>query len=63
VVVVTNTPYEFGAPADFPTVITCFNPGGKEHLAAVANVIFGKLKPTAALSVKLSSDTKTLTKK
>jgi len=53
-IVVTNTPYEFGAPADFPTVIASFNPGGKEQLQAVAEVIFGKLKPTAKLPIKLS---------
>lgn len=45
VIVVTNTPYEMGAPADFPTVITSFNPGGRECLSAVAKTIFGELKP------------------
>lgn len=45
VIVVTNTPYEMGASADFPTVITSFNPGGRECLSAVAKTIFGELKP------------------
>lgn len=53
VVVVTNTPYEFGAPESMPTVITCFNPGGRECLRAVVDVLFGKLKPTAKVPVKL----------
>jgi beta-N-acetylhexosaminidase len=63
VIIVTNTPYEFGAPADFQTVIACFNPGAKEHLRAVADVIFGKLIPTAKMPIKLShQDVKTVTK-
>jgi beta-N-acetylhexosaminidase len=64
-IVVTNTPYEFGAPADFDTVITCFNPGAKEHMQAVAEVIFGKLIPTARMPIKLSrhDDPKTAMKK
>jgi beta-N-acetylhexosaminidase len=53
-IVVTNTPYDFGAPADFDTVIACFNPGAKEHMKAVAEVIFGKLIPTARMPIKLS---------
>lgn len=53
VIVVTNTPYEFGAPSDFPTVVVCFNPGGPENMAAVANAIYGKLKPTAKLPAVL----------
>jgi beta-N-acetylhexosaminidase len=44
VIVVTNTPYEFGLPEDFPTGIVCFNPGGREHMKAVAQTIYGKLK-------------------
>jgi beta-N-acetylhexosaminidase len=51
VVVVTSTPYQFGAPEDFPTVIVCFNPGGPENLRAVAKVLYGKLEPTASLSI------------
>jgi hypothetical protein len=45
VIVLTNTPYEFAAPADFPTVITSFNPGSRESLRAAAQVIFGRLNP------------------
>jgi beta-N-acetylhexosaminidase len=55
VVVVTNTPYEFGAPADFPTVVVCFNPGGPENMEAVADVLYGKLIPTATLPAELCS--------
>lgn len=53
VVVVTNTPFELGAPKDFPVVITSFNPGGRENLNAVARVLYGKLVPTAQVPVKL----------
>jgi hypothetical protein len=51
IVVVTNTPYKFGAPQDFPAVIVCFNPGSPENLCAVAKVLYGKLEPTTALSL------------
>ncbi len=54
VVVVSNNPYEFASPSDFPTVITVFAPAGRENLNAVARVIFGKLEPTAKVPVKLS---------
>lgn len=53
VIVVTNTPYAFGAPKDFGTVITSFNPGGRECLEAVAEVIYGELEATAKLDVTL----------
>lgn len=53
VVVVTNTPYAFGAPAELPTVITSFNPGGRENLKAVVDILYGKLKPTAKVPVTL----------
>ena len=52
-VVVTNTPYDFGAPADLPTVLVCFNPGGRECLRATADAVFGRLKPKGKLPVKL----------
>jgi beta-N-acetylhexosaminidase len=58
VVVVTNTPYKFGAPGDFPTVIVCFNPGGPENLRAVAEVLYGRLKPTASLSIAVENTEK-----
>jgi beta-N-acetylhexosaminidase len=53
VIAVTNTPYDFAAPDDLPAVITVFNPGSRDHLRAAAEIIFGKLKPTARLPVKL----------
>jgi len=59
VIVVTNTPYEFGLPDDFPTGIICFNPGSREHMRAVAEVIYGKLKPTAGLSFDVNADSLT----
>jgi beta-N-acetylhexosaminidase len=52
VVVVANTPYDFAAPGDLPTVLVCFNPGGREQLKAVAEILFGILKPTAKLKIK-----------
>ena len=51
VVVVTNTPYAFGAPEDFGTVLTCFNPGGRECLNAVARAVFGLFQPDASLEI------------
>ncbi len=51
VVVISNTPYAFGAPDDLGTVVSCFNPGGRECLNAVARVLYGLLKPTAALDL------------
>lgn len=53
VVVVSNTPYAFGAPEDFGTVVTNFNPGGRECMASVAKILFGKMESTASLDVKL----------
>ena len=44
VIVITNTPYEFGLPADFATGIVCFNPGAREHMRAVAQTLYGKLE-------------------
>jgi beta-N-acetylhexosaminidase len=52
VIVVSNTPYEFGADTDYPTVLACFQPGGRENLRAVAQIVFGKLKATGKLPVK-----------
>jgi beta-N-acetylhexosaminidase len=54
VIVVTNTPYEFGLAADFPVGIVCFNPGSREHLCAAADVIYGKLRPTAKLGFEVT---------
>ncbi|MFP3938070.1 MAG: glycoside hydrolase family 3 N-terminal domain-containing protein [Phycisphaerae bacterium] len=53
VIVVTNTPYAFGAAEDFPSVLVCFNPGSKECLRATADAIFGRLKPHGQLQVRL----------
>jgi beta-N-acetylhexosaminidase len=53
VVVVTNTPYEFGVNPKYPTVLTCFQPGGRENLRAVAQIVYGQLKATARLPVKV----------
>ncbi|MFP4105246.1 MAG: glycoside hydrolase family 3 N-terminal domain-containing protein [Phycisphaerae bacterium] len=53
VVAITNTPYEFAAPPELPTVITSFNPGGRQCLRAVAEILYGKLQPTAKCPVKL----------
>lgn len=53
IVVVSNTPYAFGAPEDFGTVISCFNPGGRECMSSVARVLFGLLKSTAKLDLKM----------
>jgi len=46
VIVVTNTPYVFGAPDDFGTVIVCYQPGGPEYMDAVADLIYGPLPAT-----------------
>jgi beta-N-acetylhexosaminidase len=53
VIVVTNTPYAFGADPSYPTVLACFQPGGREHLRQVARLIFGKAKCRAKLPVKV----------
>jgi len=53
VIAITNTPYEFGAPRDLPTVMVVFNPGAREHLRAVAETIYGKLTPIASLPVEV----------
>ena len=50
VVVVANTPYEaFGAPSEAQNVIVSFCPSGRENIRAVADMLYGKLKPTADL--------------
>lgn len=42
IVVVANSPYEFAAPDDFGTVVLCYQPGGPEHMNAVADLLFKK---------------------
>jgi beta-N-acetylhexosaminidase len=41
VVVVANSPYPLAAPDDFGTVVLCYQPGGPEHMDAVARRLFG----------------------
>ncbi len=55
VVAITNTPYAFAAPPEIGTVITSFNPGGRENLTAAVEMIFGQLAPHAKVPVKLDS--------
>ncbi len=55
VIVVSNTVYEFGAPAEAPSVIVSFNPGGREHLRVVAEAIAGQRELTARLPVSLQA--------
>jgi beta-N-acetylhexosaminidase len=40
VIVVANTPFPFAAPEDFGTVIVCYQPGGPEHMDAVAHILY-----------------------
>jgi len=51
VAVVTNSPFEFGSPKDFPTIVNlfCANP---ESLHGAAEVIFGDLAPTGVMPLK-----------
>ena len=53
VIVISNNPFNLAAPADFPTVITVFTAGGRENLHAAVQVLYGKLKPTARIPVRL----------
>lgn len=53
VIVIANTPYAFAAPPEFPTVITVFNPGSRDHLRAAADMIYGNLRATARTPVTL----------
>lgn len=49
VIVITNTPYKFGVPDGFDTVMVTFNPGGRECLDIAARMIFGLEEPSARL--------------
>lgn len=40
IIVVANTPFPFAAPDEFGTVIVCYQPGGPEHMNAVADIIY-----------------------
>ena len=48
VVVVTNSPFEFGSPKDLPTVVNVFS-ANPESLLAASEVIFGGLKAQGVL--------------
>ncbi len=48
VIVVTNSPFEFGSPNDFLTVVNVFS-ANPESLSAASEVIFGDLKPQGVL--------------
>jgi beta-N-acetylhexosaminidase len=48
-IMVTNTPYKFGCPDGFNSIIITFNPGGRECLDMVARIIYGIEEPTARL--------------
>lgn len=52
VILVTNTPYKFGVPEGFETVIVTFNPGGRECLNMVARMIFGLEQSSAHLDIR-----------
>jgi beta-N-acetylhexosaminidase len=54
IVIVTNTPYEFGAPSDFQSVVACFNPGAREHMQAIASLLYGKRIPAAKVPIIVS---------
>ena len=51
-VVVTNTPYTFGDDPEFSTVVLTFSPE-RQGLRAVARLLYGELRSTARLEVKL----------
>ena len=54
-IVASNSPYEkFGCPAFADAAIVCFCPSGRENIKAISDVIYGKLKATAKLDVKLT---------
>ncbi len=51
-VVVSNTPYKkFGVPDWVDSAVVSFCPSGREHMRAVAEILFGKRKATAKLPV------------
>ncbi len=53
VIVVANNPYRFSVQENFGAVLTCYNPGSRECMKAVADVLYGALEPTARLPVKV----------
>jgi beta-N-acetylhexosaminidase len=55
VIVVTDNPFTFGAPDDFPTVIVTFCPGGRENLSVVAQILYGVFKSSATLPLSCKS--------
>jgi hypothetical protein len=52
VIVVTNCPFEFGSPSDFPTVVNIFS-GNHESLHAAAEIIFGKIQAQGVMPLNL----------
>lgn len=54
VIVITNNPFDMAAPSDFPTVLTVFTAGEREHLRVAAEIVYGKRKAAARLNVRLS---------
>lgn len=42
-VIVTNSPYDFGAPEEFGSVIVNFHPGSPECMDATAKILFGEM--------------------
>ncbi|MBM4148310.1 MAG: hypothetical protein FJ224_04635 [Lentisphaerae bacterium] len=53
VVVVTNTPYVFGADPSYDTVLALFQPGGREHMRVVSQIMFGKRKAKSRMPVNV----------
>ena len=43
-IIVTNTPYDFGAPKQFGSVIVNFHPGSPECMAATAKILYGEME-------------------
>lgn len=51
VVVVTNSPFEFGSPEDFKTLVNVFS-GNPESLRVAAEIIYGKRKALGSAPIK-----------
>jgi beta-N-acetylhexosaminidase len=51
-IVLSNTPYsQFGVPDWVDAALISFCPGGREHMCAAADILFGKQPATAKLPV------------
>ncbi len=53
VIVLTSTPYEVGAPKDYPTVLVFFQAGGRENMTALSRILFGLAEAKGQLPVQL----------